>query len=257
MRVRVHPSFFLLPLLFLCGTIAAETAGPPVSGRVRLIRAGDDGKTEVRTLDVDAEKPLEFRHDSAIKSWTGIPLDPAQLAGRELLFSIGVEAEDLPESVKNGDGILVQIHYVAANGKEQFLRLPIPNKNGAMSRHTLKIAFPEGIRKAGLDLALLNVAGTVRFHAPEFREERPAETFQTCTVTGTLDRENALYEAGEPMIFRFRILAGIRTRPAHSGGRRRQNRSADTRRRCGKAARIPQFAQLSRLRDGSCHVAGG
>lgn len=203
MRIRFQTFLLLLPLLFLCSAVMAETAGPV---EVNLSAPEVRGQLNNKTRRITEAGDLEFRHDSAIKSWTGIPLDPAQLTGRELLFSIGVEAEDLPESVKNGDGILVQIHYVAANGKEQFLRLPIPNKNGAMSRHTLKIAFPERIRKAGLDLALLNVAGKVRFHAPGFREVRPAETFQTCTVTGTLDRENALYEAGEPMIFRFRIL---------------------------------------------------
>ena len=144
MRIRFQTFLLLVPLLFLCSAVMAETAGPV---EVNLSAPEVRGQLNNKTRRITEAGDLEFRHDSAIKSWTGIPLDPAQLAGRELLFSIGVEAEDLPESVKNGDGILVQIHYVAANGKEQFLRLPIPNKNGAMSRHTLKIAFPEGIRK--------------------------------------------------------------------------------------------------------------
>ena len=153
MRIRFQTFLLLVPLLFLCSAVMAETAGPV---EVNLSAPEVRGQLNNKTRRITEAGDLEFRHDSAIKSWTGIPLDPAQLAGRELLFSIGVEAEDLPESVKNGDGILVQIHYVAANGKEQFLRLPIPNKNGAMSRHTLKIAFPEGIRKAGLGVAVEN-----------------------------------------------------------------------------------------------------
>lgn len=101
---------------------------------------------------------------------------------------------------------MVQLHYTKTDGREQFLRLNVPNANSPLTRHSLKVFFPEGVKKAGLDLALLNVSGTVRFCEPMFRDALPVKDFSKFTVAGATDREEALYRENEPMKFRFQAL---------------------------------------------------
>lgn len=136
-------------------------AAEPVAVRLDAPEVRRQLNNTTRKLTETGE--LVFQHAAPAKSWIGIPIDPALIAGRELLFSVKVGAEGLPIPVANGNGIMVQLHYTKTDGREQFLRLNVPNANSPLTRHSLKVFFPEGVKKAGLDLALLNVSGTVRF----------------------------------------------------------------------------------------------
>ena len=187
-----------------CCWTAIMVAAEPVAVRLDAPEVRRQLNNTTRKLTETGE--LVFQHAAPAKSWIGIPIDPALIAGRELLFSVKVGAEGLPTPVANGNGIMVQLHYTKTDGREQFLRLNVPNANSPLTRHSLKVFFPEGVKKAGLDLALLNVSGTVRFCEPMFREALPVKDFSKFTVAGATDREEALYRENEPMKFRFQAL---------------------------------------------------
>ena len=172
-----------------------------------------EGDTTVLTIRTSSKNLTDL---------VSIPIDPALVAGKDVLLSAEVKQEDVSSSPRHWNGVKLMLDLTCADGKRNFPQAQ--NAPGTLPWQTRSIGvkLPADLKAAAIRLGLENVSGTVHF-----RNVRLVETtipnYGNFTVTGAANHQNAEYKPGEEMVFTFRVLEN--DKPA--GGRLKVIRSGD------------------------------
>lgn len=161
--------------------------------------------TATRTVsEEDGVQVLTIQSKTEAGNKISIPVDPALLSGKSVVFSAEVEQENVSAPPKPWNGVKVMLSLVYADGKHNYPQAP--NAAGTLPWQTrsARISLPQ-LKSAAFTLGLEAVSGTVRFRNVQIVEVEMPD-YEKRLVTGTANRKDAVYRPGEEMMFSFQIL---------------------------------------------------
>lgn len=161
--------------------------------------------TATRTVtEENGVQVLTIQSKTKAGNKVSIPVDPALLSGKSVVFSADVEQENVSAPPKPWNGVKVMLSLVYADGKHNYPQAP--NAAGTLPWQTrsARISLPQ-LKSAAFTLGLEAVSGTVRFRNVQIVEVEMPD-YEKRLVTGTANRKDAVYRPGEEMMFSFQIL---------------------------------------------------
>lgn len=148
------------------------------------------------------------------KAAANIPVPKEKIAGKKVLLAAEIEQQDISEKPNHWNGVKMMLILTYADGKKGYLQAE--NAAGALpwTPHAVSVTVPADIRDAQINLALEEVSGAARFRNVRIVEDIPLD-YNGYLLTGFINKDNAEYQAGEEMIFTFRLTKDGKMAPGN------------------------------------------
>ena len=138
------------------------------------------------------------------RSAASIPVPVERIAGKKVMLAAEIEQQDVSAKPNYWNGVKLMLVLNYADGKVNYPQAGNFSGTRPWTPHAVAVTVPADISSARIELALEEVSGTARFRNVRIIEDIPADC-RGYRLTGSIDRANAEYRAGEEMKFTFRL----------------------------------------------------
>lgn len=159
-----------------------------------------------RTLiEEDGLPVMQIQTDKSGYNVVAIPVDTALVAGKKVTLIVETAQENISAKPKPWNGVKVMFYLEYADGRKNYPQADNVSGSRKWMERAVSTDIPADVKRVDIVLGLEQVTGKVKFRNVRL-EETSAIDYSHYTVTGRADKDNALYNPGEPMKFTFQLL---------------------------------------------------
>ncbi len=157
------------------------------------------------TVTQDSGMPvLTFSCEEKSSRYATFPVDPALLAGREVVLSADIAYRGVEKPSPAWRGIKLMLTLEETGGRKHYSQAPAGFGTAPWRVHGVRIQVPAEIRRAEIVLGLEECSGTVQFRNVKLVQPEQVD-YGKFRLTGHTGHRNGEYKIDEPMQFIFEL----------------------------------------------------